>query len=114
MIGFSVECIALIVSEMRKVRAAKGEHALFVSCCVLRLTVVSRLWELIDCIHQRHPSFQNRATPLAAEVASDRQIAQWAFAARSHEVGGIVLKTRVPLVLFGARTSRIAVRRFCR
>ena len=34
---------------------------------------------------------QDRATPLAAEVASDKQIAQWAFAARSHEVGGIVL-----------------------
>ena len=33
---------------------------------------------------------QDRATPLAAEVASDKQIAQWAFAARSHEVGGIV------------------------
>ena len=36
---------------------------------------------------------QDRATPLAAGVASDKQIAQWAFAARSHEVGGVVLNT---------------------
>ena len=43
-----------------------------------------------DCMQSVWSSFQNRATPLAAEVASDRQIAQWAFAARSHKVGGIV------------------------
>ena len=69
--------------------------------CVLRLTVVSRLRELIDYLHQRHPSFQNRATPLAAEGGT-------------HEVGGIVLKTRVPLVLYEVRRDRRAERRFCR
>ena len=36
--------------------------------------------------------FQNRATPLAAGVVSGKQTAQWAFAASSHEVGGVVLK----------------------
>ena len=34
--------------------------------------------------------FQNRATPLAAVVVSGKQTAQWAFAASSHEVGGVV------------------------
>ena len=28
----SVKCIALIISEMRKVRVANGEHALYVMC----------------------------------------------------------------------------------
>ena len=35
---------------------------------------------------------QDRATPLAAGVVSGKQTAQWAFAASSHEVGGVVLK----------------------
>ena len=35
---------------------------------------------------------KNRATPLAAGVVSGKQTAQWAFAASSHEVGGVVLK----------------------
>ena len=57
---------------------------------------------------------QDRATPLAAGVASDKQIAQGAFAARSHEVGGIVLKMKVLLVVLASRTSRIIERRSCR
>ena len=44
-----------------------------------------------------HSTFQNRATPLAAGVVSDKQTAQWAFAASSHDegVGGVVLKSTV-------------------
>ena len=38
---------------------------------------------------------QDRATPLAAGVVSDKQTAQWAFAASSHEVGGVVLAAPV-------------------
>jgi len=37
-------------------------------------------------------ALRNRATPLAAGVVSGKQTAQWAFAASSHEVGGVVLK----------------------
>ena len=33
---------------------------------------------------------KNRATPLAAGVASDKQRVQWTFAASSHGVGGVV------------------------
>ena len=39
-------------------------------------------------------TFQDRATPLAAGVASEKQMVQWTFAARSHDsvVGGVVLE----------------------
>ena len=38
---------------------------------------------------------RKRATPLAAGVESGKQTAQWAFAASSHEVGGVVFKSSV-------------------
>ena len=49
--------------------------------------------ELIEYAAGR--GFENRATPLAAGVVSDEQIAQWAFAANSIDevVGGVVFKT---------------------
>ena len=49
--------------------------------------------ELIEYTAGR--GFENRATPLAAGVVSDEQIAQWAFAANSIDevVGGVVFKT---------------------
>ena len=40
----------------------------------------------------RGHGMHDRATPLAAGVASDKQRVQWTFAASSHEVGGVVLK----------------------
>ena len=49
--------------------------------------------ELIEYASGR--GFENRATPLAAGIVSDEQIAQWAFAANSIDevVGGVVFKT---------------------
>ena len=49
--------------------------------------------ELIEYAAGR--GFENRATPLAAGVVSDEQIAQWAFAANSIDevMGGVVFKT---------------------
>ena len=46
----------------------------------------------------------NRATPLAAGVASDKQRVQWTFAASSHEVGGVVANPTV-----GTASARINV-----
>ena len=58
--------------------------------------------------------FQNRATPLAAGVVSGKQTAQWAFAASSHEVGGVVLKNtphRIHAVT--APEADVCMRVFC-
>ena len=43
-------------------------------------------------------TFQDRATPLAAGVASEKQMVQWTFAARSHDsvVGGVVFSASAP------------------
>ena len=58
-----------------------------------------RFWggDLMDSAYQSGTSttVQDRATPLAAGVASEKQTVQWTFAARSHDavVGGVVLNS---------------------
>jgi acetylornithine deacetylase len=57
-------------------------------------SVVSMLATFIYLTSSSGAGFKNRATPLAAGVASEKQMVQRTFAARSHDivVGGVVFK----------------------